>query len=511
MRKKAHNRLTAVRNRRGGQQTLLRHGGYGGAGAKRPFRTQLHQRKMDWNTDTRPTFGAWLASMSKAVYAIGGIFLVLLIFNIILASSMPSDAASKYVLASYTLTAEGSSEAQRETIAGRLGDYSLLTSAKLGNTGTGVRSHVSAECGSQLYLSDFVSEKVLPEAQFVTDVSSISMETPGYYKVEIMAKGKLCTSVLIVVDSTAPYLSSRDASVWLGEELQPEDFLSSARDATGLTYSFVSEPNFNRAGEYQVTVRATDMGGNSSTANAVCVITEDVQPPVISGVTDRTIYIGDTVEYKKDITATDNRDGEVDISVDVRGVNPNAEGTYTVTYTATDSTGLSATAKAEFTFMYSEESLQIMKLNEMLEPVLEQLIEPDMTDREKAKEIYKWVQKSINYSGTSDKSSWYACAMEGLTTRNGDCYTYFALSKALLTAAGIENVDVIRIDNPQRHPLARHYWNMVYIEDNWYHFDATPRADGTTFFLWTTKELLKYSDTHLWSHDFDPEEYPKTP
>ena len=44
---------------------------------------------------------------------------------------------------------------------------------------------------------------------------------------------------------------------------------------------------------------------------------------------------------------------------------------------------------------------------------------------------------NISYTGTSDKSSCVVGAYVGFTRHSGDCYNYFACSKALLTRAGI--------------------------------------------------------------------------
>ena len=51
-------------------------------------------------------------------------------------------------------------------------------------------------------------------------------------------------------------------------------------------------------------------------------------------------------------------------------------------------------------------------------------------------------------------------------------------SKALLTRAGIENIDL----KATKH---KHYWNFVKVEEGWYHFDTTPRWDHPNLCLRT--------------------------
>ena len=55
----------------------------------------------------------------------------------------------------------------------------------------------------------------------------------------------------------------------------------------------------------------------------------------------------------------------------------------------------------------------------------------------------------------------------------GDCYNYFACSKALLDRAGIPNVDLYRVGGG-----TDHYWQLVNVGGGWYHFDACPHPDS---------------------------------
>ena len=87
------------------------------------------------------------------------------------------------------------------------------------------------------------------------------------------------------------------------------------------------------------------------------------------------------------------------------------------------------------------------------------------------------------------------------------CLTSLDTAKALLTEAGIPNIDVEKSDTSH----SRHYWSLVDVGDGWYHFDTTPRQGGGEFFLKTDEEILKYSKAHDNSHIFDTSLYPATP
>lgn len=142
----------------------------------------------------------------------------------------------------------------------------------------------------------------------------------------------------------------------------------------------------------------------------------------------------------------------------------------------------------------------------MADSILSGLINDGMTPRQKAEAIYAWVRGSFRYNGHSATRDWVQEAYEGIRRRHGDCYTYFAVSQALLMRAGIPCMEVIRYTDND------HYWNLVQLEDgNWYHFDTTPRSAGGYFCLWTDAQMLAYSAVHGGCFAFDRSLYPPTP
>lgn len=111
--------------------------------------------------------------------------------------------------------------------------------------------------------------------------------------------------------------------------------------------------------------------------------------------------------------------------------------------------------------------------------VLDAVIQDGMTPMEQARAVFDYVHNNIRYIGSSDKSDWINGAYLGLTTGRGDCFTYYAVSRALLTALEIDNLEVQRIKGTK----SRHYWNLVNCGDGWYHFDACPRSLKMPSFL----------------------------
>ncbi len=102
---------------------------------------------------------------------------------------------------------------------------------------------------------------------------------------------------------------------------------------------------------------------------------------------------------------------------------------------------------------------------------LDSIIEDGMTPMEQAKAVFTYVHNNIRYISHSDKSDWMNGAYAGLTTGKGDCFTYYAVSRALLTALEIDNLEVQRTGGK-----TQHFWNLVNCGDGWYHFDACPRS-----------------------------------
>ncbi len=146
----------------------------------------------------------------------------------------------------------------------------------------------------------------------------------------------------------------------------------------------------------------------------------------------------------------------------------------------------------------------IEEVNALADAVLASIITPEMTDWDKALAIYNYIRRNVGYINHSEKGDWVRAAYEGLARRQGDCYVYASTAKALLTRAGIKNMDIAKIPTKREH-----YWNLVDVGDGWYHFDTTPRTDHTVFFMWTDAQLMEYSSIHYRSHNYDPTAYPE--
>ncbi len=131
-------------------------------------------------------------------------------------------------------------------------------------------------------------------------------------------------------------------------------------------------------------------------------------------------------------------------------------------------------------------------LEEEVQEILASIITEDMTKLEQLRAVFDFTRTSIAYTGDSDKSDWKDGAYSGLMRRRGDCFTYYAVSRAMLDALGFENLEVTRVGGP-----TSHYWNLVNYNGGWYHFDATPRSSkmpSFVSFMFTDKEAADYTE-----------------
>lgn len=239
--------------------------------------------------------------------------------------------------------------------------------------------------------------------------------------------------------------------------------------------------------------------------------TKDTTPPVISGMVGknsyckkmpfRVVYSNDKkYDYFKNVKVTDDRDEKVELTVDTSKVNYKKEGTYVITYTAVDSAGNKATATAKISVRKKD------SLDKMCDQVLKSIIKSSWSDKKKAKAIHNYTRSHTSYTGHSNKSSWEKEAKRGLMYGSGDCFTYYSVARALLTRAGIMNIEVRRVKGK-----GNHWWLKVYVSGGWYHLDACPRARGGRFNLVTDAQLKAYSKKYGNSHIWDYKDIPASP
>ena len=214
--------------------------------------------------------------------------------------------------------------------------------------------------------------------------------------------------------------------------------------------------------------------------------TPDKTAPVISGQIGKNSYWNDTplmvcysdkqssYNYAKNVKAVDDRDGKVKVSVDTSKINWNKTGIYKVKYTAKDKAGNKAKAWAKVRVYVKGEA------ETAADDILASVTKSDWSDVAKAKAIYKYVKEHVSYLNSATHGDWRQEGLNAIRYGSGDCYTYMAISRLLLTRAGIPCITV-----KYESSITRHFWLLAYVNGGWYHFDTTPRRSKKEFCLLT--------------------------
>ena len=245
--------------------------------------------------------------------------------------------------------------------------------------------------------------------------------------------------------------------------------------------------------------------------------TEPDLPPRIYGAKDITVEVGGTVSYKKDVWVEDDHDPEPELVIDNSAVDLNTAGVYPVIYRSTDSGGHTSqviirvhVVEPQTDPVATEEELETMR--QLAHAALEECVYGGMTDLEELWAIFWHVKYNMKYVNGTDKTSWVHEAIRGFEEGTGDCFTYYAVLRALLEEAGYETIDVTRLGGE-----TRHFWSMVKYNDNWYHIDSCPRSaeHGKYWycFLRTDAQLAEF--TEVWGEGYyyvhDESLVPRTP
>ena len=219
-----------------------------------------------------------------------------------------------------------------------------------------------------------------------------------------------------------------------------------------------------------------DESSNVHVADVVNSQSVDNIPPQIIGAKNITVYLGEAIAYRKNITITDNNGSEgVSLEIDSSNVDISTPGTYAATYIATDKEGNESRETIFVTVTESQISLE--ELNEKLDSVIALIIRDGMNTEEKIRAIYEYVQSHMSYVSDSDKSDWRAEAYRALfVSGSGDCFSFFAASKAFFERLNIDSLDIQRTPGLVEQT---HYWSIVNISDDsnsdiWYYYDSCP-------------------------------------
>lgn len=339
------------------------------------------------------------------------------------------------------------------------------------------------------------------------DFEDIDVTKPQIIRFRISTGFYIEPFVLDISDTTAPTGDPVPASRFSFEVMPTaEELVTNVYDVSGDVTVALAEGTVFEPGENTIVVTLTDTSGNRTNVEVPVTIYEDKIAPEIIGLKELTYWIGETISFKKDVTVRDDRDNNPSLEVDTSSVNFEKEGEYFITYRAKDNAG-NVREEAVKLRVRKHSNTFVPKdvLMKKAREVLSDITKPEMSDMEKALQIFYWCRYHLHYAGHADTTSSNRAAYDALTTLNGTCYSYAYAAKALLDCAGIEN-QVIK-----RYPYfnSKHYWNFVKINGEWYHCDSTPRHDyGSYIFMYTGTEIRNFRVNNYNGYDYETDKHP---
>ena len=208
-----------------------------------------------------------------------------------------------------------------------------------------INTDISIEFGEKLTLKyflkdDFKKVKVSPKLDSIKKV--------GNYEVSLMVDNEKFTVKVHVKDTTAPVLTLQDIQIYLDEDLpKAEDFVEKAEDLSKVKLSMSKVQKV--VGEHEVEITATDEYKNKSSKKAKLTILEYKGSVKFNGLTNLSVVVGSKPDLKRNVTAVDERFGNLEFTIDDAKVNYSVPGVYQIYYTATDKLGNKSTKERKIT------------------------------------------------------------------------------------------------------------------------------------------------------------------
>ncbi len=361
---------------------------------------------------------------------------------------------------------------------------------------------VVIEAGTEIRLEDFFKE-CPGDARFITDISSIDTDVPAVYKLKVFYDEAFEKDVTLRIEDHTP-----PKGMALPQEFYCNWKMPEAADCIGYLYDLSGiakieyrdgVPHFSKGGVFDVAVVVTDVYGNSSEIMVPFTMIDDHTAPLIKGIHNFDIVddVG-KLDFFAGITVTDDYDDEPVLRVDDSDIDYTKNGDYFITYEAVDKAGNVRRLKARVRISVTVEDEEIGEGGYRYIDAEKNPGDPYSlasgimsglwrgSDVETARAIFDWVHSNIYYMNVRGSQNYESAAYMGFSRRCGDCYVFYCCSKMLLDCAGIPNMMV------RRYPVYTngHYWNLVKLNGEWYHCDATKfRNHPGVYFMCTDEQI----------------------
>lgn len=191
-----------------------------------------------------------------------------------------------------------------------------------------------------------IKDTVAPEA---TAKESITVQTgTAVHVTDCLAKVTEASGNIKAEFETKPEANNAQGTETTESTETAESTEAQAISVGDVNLSSNDEITYVTAGDYDNNIVVTDDAGNET---KVPVKISVINAPTINGVTDKTITVGDTIDYMAGVTATDGKGADItsSVQVDSSAVNTGVAGTYQAAYTVVDSNGLHNSAVSNIT------------------------------------------------------------------------------------------------------------------------------------------------------------------
>lgn len=340
-----------------------------------------------------------------------------------------------------------------------------------------IRSKYTLEYGTKLSKENLLFDvQQYQDTIAQEDIDKINTSDIGEYELKSVYNGQEKITKITIQDTTAPELVLKDVTIYTEQTITDvNQFIEKADDLAGVTLNILTQIDYSIIGEQEVTIEAVDGHSNKTSQTAKLIIKNDDEGPVFSGLTDVKVTVNGSVDYNKNVTAKDGKDGDVEFSVDSSSVKLNTAGTYYATYTATDKAGNTTTSKrkivvSEKSTVSTSSSGGSSDINAKADEFIAKATAGVSGTSNKILAIKNYLRNNIKYShryNASNTGSVNNAAMKAFTAYEGDCYIHAAAAQVMFTRLGVKSIIVNALDYT-------HYWNMVYINGGWKHVDPTP-------------------------------------
>lgn len=191
-----------------------------------------------------------------------------------------------------------------------------------------------------------IKDTVAPEA---TAKESITVQTgTAVHVTDCLAKVTEASGNIKAEFETKPEANNAQGTETTESTETAESTEAQAISVGDVNLSSNDEITYVTAGDYDNNIVVTDDAGNET---KVPVKISVINAPTINGVTDKTITVGDTIDYMAGVTATDGKGADItsSVTVDSSAVKTDTAGNYQATYKVTDQYGLTSSATSNVT------------------------------------------------------------------------------------------------------------------------------------------------------------------